>query len=598
MSFSPLIGINQLRKAMSYLALYAGVLAIPLLLVGMYGGLNDPWFNYLFGAHCVVLAAGVLATLLFFLRCAQKSDLSLLLTLGAAVIFTALIVVESLHPITSRDALIHHLAVPKWWLHAGKIVPILWHEWSFYPMLIDMGFLGLMKFGLDQYTALYHFCFLILLCGVVASFVLYKTQDFAAATVAFLVTYTLPVALRLASSPLVDLGLALYAALALCHVTYWVEGKHKASHLVIAGIAFGLALSCKYNGILACGVAFLLIILFAVQSRLGLGRALSAICILGLFALLTYFPWLYKNAIWTNNPFYPLFNHFFSVSDGPAISKGIAPLAQRVLLYQEDWLDLVSIPLQMLFLGKDGDPRHFDGVLSPILLLLLVPLYRARKEPWILYHFFFCGLYLVLALLMSSARVRYLAPLYGSAAILTAVGSWQVAKIRQGKYRREVLVSTLSVALLWAGWHGGLMLAESRAIPYLEGQQTKAEYLSAAIPEFPAILYVNKTVPDGVSVYLLNTGNRFYYYDKPVFSSGHFSATQLLRWTKNVSNGEFLASEFKNRGIGFLLVNTALTQRTLRDMLTADELVVWNQFQDAHLKLRYAERGFSLWEIV
>jgi hypothetical protein len=589
--------LNQLRKAMTYLTLYSGLALLPLLPIGMLEGISSPWFDGIFFLHLLLLACALCSSLVFFWRCALRSNLSILLVAGGFIVFLAVMVLEASHPITSRDALIHHLAVPKWWIQSDRIVSFPWHEWSFYPMLVNLGYTGLMKYGLDRWTPLYHLSYLVLTCGVISSFVLYKTQNYTAATFAMLLTWTLPVCMRLASSPLVDLGLGLYVAQAFCHLAYWAEGKHKTSHLIIAGAALGLALGCKYNGMLACALCLSLTLVFIVRSKLKFSTALRAVFLVGFCAFLVYLPWLAKNALWTNNPFFPLFNNLFGTTSTPTAIKGLSPLSQRVLLYHEDWLDLVTIPLQMLVLGEDGNPRRFDGVLSPILLLGLVPLWRSRREPWVAFFWLFCLSYLGFALILSSARVRYLAPLFGPLLILTSVGIYQFAQLKGAKYSREVYQYALAISLLWSACYAGSMLAGSSAASYLQSSASADEYLREHIAEYPAIQYVNRNVPDASIVYLLNTGNRFYYYNKQVRSSGHFSANQILGWIRSAQNTQFLASEFRNRGIDYLMTNTELTRSGLQEMLTIDERSVWNDFQTQHLELAFAQGAFSVWKI-
>lgn len=47
----------------------------------------------------------------------------------------------NLTPPISRDALIHHLAIPKLWLAHGGICDIPWVRFSYYPANIDMLYL-------------------------------------------------------------------------------------------------------------------------------------------------------------------------------------------------------------------------------------------------------------------------------------------------------------------------------------------------------------------------------------------------------------------------------------------------------------------------
>jgi hypothetical protein len=79
----------------------------------------------------------------------------------------ALLVILSAAPVTARDALIHHLAVPNMWIQHGSISETPWHTWSYYPMLLQLGFAGFLKLGAANLTSIYHGSFLILLAGAV-----------------------------------------------------------------------------------------------------------------------------------------------------------------------------------------------------------------------------------------------------------------------------------------------------------------------------------------------------------------------------------------------------------------------------------------------
>ncbi len=594
---APLVTTNQLRKAIVYLSLWAGVLLTALLPIGMFSGLRSGYFESFFYVHLVSLGLAVCFSLWLFGRCSLRSMMSPVFSLGALFLFLAIIALESLHPVIARDALIHHLAVPRWWVQAGRILQISWHEWSHYPMLVNLGYTGLMLEGWDRYASIYHAAYLLIACGVAAGFVLYKTQDYSIAAATYLLFLSIPVCTRLAGAPLVDLGLSLYSVLAFCHVIYWAEGKRRMLHLLIAGLASGLALGCKYNGLLMLALLLGALIPFALLSKISLGAALRACMLIGLVALLVYAPWVMKNIAWTNNPLYPLFNSYFSVATGPQTPRSINPIDQRMLLYGESIGDIVAIPLRMLFAGEDGNPRKFDGVLSPVLLFALVPLLRFFKDPWVLFSWVFLAGYLVLALILSSARVRYLAPLFGPVMIVASIGIWQLTSRlpARGRYSGFVLVIVMSLG--WGCWHAGRMLSDSAAIEWAEGRDDKTSYLRKHIAEYPAIEYINSNVPAESVTYLLNTGNRFYYFDKRVTSSGHFSAAQILTWIRSSSSSDFLYSEFKNRAIDYLMSNTELTRRTFQDSLSLEERALWNEFQEKHLQLVFNERGFSVWKI-
>ena len=52
-------------------------------------------------------------------------------------------------PPTSRDELTHHLAIPKLYANAGRIIEIPIAPYAYYPMLVDMLFTPWVYWGYD-----------------------------------------------------------------------------------------------------------------------------------------------------------------------------------------------------------------------------------------------------------------------------------------------------------------------------------------------------------------------------------------------------------------------------------------------------------------
>ena len=65
-------------------------------------------------------------------------------------------------PPVSRDALTHHLAVPKLYLHYGGMVEIPAIVFSYYPMNLDLLYLLPLYFGNDILPKFIHFTFALL----------------------------------------------------------------------------------------------------------------------------------------------------------------------------------------------------------------------------------------------------------------------------------------------------------------------------------------------------------------------------------------------------------------------------------------------------
>jgi len=65
----------------------------------------------------------------------------------------------NLTPPISRDALIHHLAIPKLWLLHGGFYEIPWADFSYFPMNIDLLYLIPLYFKNDIVPKFIHLAF-------------------------------------------------------------------------------------------------------------------------------------------------------------------------------------------------------------------------------------------------------------------------------------------------------------------------------------------------------------------------------------------------------------------------------------------------------
>ncbi len=85
------------------------------------------------------------------------------------------IIVLSLVPPVSKDALTHHLAVPKLYIKHGGIYEIPFMEYSYYPMNLDLLYIIPLYFGSDIIPKFIHFAFALL--NYLAHFLLSKKED-------------------------------------------------------------------------------------------------------------------------------------------------------------------------------------------------------------------------------------------------------------------------------------------------------------------------------------------------------------------------------------------------------------------------------------
>jgi hypothetical protein len=499
-------------------------------------------------------------------------------------------------PITARDALIHHLAVPKWWLQQGVIAPIHWHDWSYYPMALQTAYAAFLEWEVPGLAAPYHWCFLVILVGLTGMF----TSVLGSGSVALCsmaIVGTLPVVLKLGSIPLVDLGLSAYSASAMLLALYWRQLPQLGT-LCWLGLALGLAASTKPNGLLIAAITGMTFLILGITTRAKhsrvVGFGLMCVC-----AGITFSPWPTQNLVHTGNPLYPLAKRFFPTSEVAQSEHKtpapLSPLETRRLVHGESWAEISAIPLRIFLQGEDDNPRRFDGRLSPLLLLSFAALFLKRRSSVVTYLCVVSFGYLFLALLLTDTRIRYLAPIY---APLSALSALVLARAAERVAKPALLYSALLLLqLIWSGVYLTGLLSRVKAVEYFSGSLSRDAYLEYAIPEYRIIRWMNQHLSHSSQTILLLTGNRFYYYDTPVRSEGYHSAPTFLEMVRSASDSTELTSKLSMRSVTHLLIHGARLGALAATDLSPEERARLDEFLQKHCRLEFKDRGFFLFSI-
>ncbi|MCI5066049.1 hypothetical protein MRY87_10020 [bacterium] len=513
-----------------------------------------------------------------------------------------LLVLLGLTPVTARDALIHHLAIPKLWLRAGHMIEVPWHEWSYYPMLLQLGFLGFLKLDTPLLASLYHGSYLILAAGLARGLVASQRAPWklppSAEQFTVILFLSTPLFLRLGSAPYVDLPLVAYGVAALHLITQILSEPRARNHIsaLLLGAFLGLSAGMKYNGLLFAGVA---LGLFAIGAHFrarehsaepkGRDALLSSLLItIGAFLLIAS-SWYLKNWWLTGNPIYPLFSSFFHelpspYRELPRLPASSAPSNTPIDLFSAP-LSFLSLPFQMMIFGRDHTASGFDGVVSPLLLFLLcsplVGWHRERKTGAIPIGLLLFFGYCYLALELSGARVRYLAPVLGVGGILAVVGICGITE-RLSRKREAVIL----FAMIFQISFGYLFLYRyslgGERLTFLFSSESAQSFLSQRVTESHLAELVSKETPTDAKIYLLHTGNRYALYDREVINSGYYSDKLLLKWIKDRS-GISLRERFQREGITHIAIHRrryeeSFEQYRKEKFLTEEDLKRWNTF--------------------
>ena len=501
-------------------------------------------------------------------KSSKHLGLRLLLWAAGVIVILCVLVLASVPPV-SRDALTHHLTIPQMYLNHGGIYEIPSIVFSYFPMNLDLLYLPALYFNNDIAAKYIHFTFALVTAWLIFKYlnkVLNKTYGLLGA----LFFLTIPVIVKLSVTVYVDLGLICFSWTSLYFVLKWYDKRFPPRLLIWAGIACGLALGTKYNGLLLLPIMGTMIpILYSstknravptknykqryYNSFAGLGWATAFI----LISLIIFSPWMARNVIWKQNPIYPLYNNVFNPPSSPVVvnvkkekSSPKNAFWMRRHIYGESFLQTLSIPIRAFFQGKDDDPQYFDGRLNPFLLFLpLVAFIRRRQLPFSGFktHRTVLGLFVLLFMLFvffkSDFRIRYMAPAIPPLVVLSVFGIKNLvdlALLRHGITKQIGLAAVTGVVLfafILNGTYIHKLFTHIKPLDYISGSMDRDTYISQFRREHPVILHANKILPEDAQVLVLSLGNRTYYINRQVHlaedfygkTQGKYSEEDLLK---------------------------------------------------------------------
>jgi hypothetical protein len=548
-------------------------------------------------------------------------------------------------PPVSRDALTHHLAVPKLWLRSGSMSEIPTVVFSYYPMNLDLLYLIPLYFGNDILPKYIHFAFALLTAGLIFVFLKERTARTLYGLLGALLFLSLPVILKLSITVYVDLGLVFFSTAALLYVLKWAASGYRTRHLLIASLFCGLALGTKYNGLISfflitCFIPFLYLRthlkldtagnLSADRNRphknAGASPSLRALYAAALFvsiSLLVFSPWMIRNLRWTGNPIYPLYKKAFNALQ-PAFTEAkpmaefaddqkfqpagsqLGHFALRKKVLNETFVELITTPVRIFFQGQDDNPKYFDGQLNPYLFLLPFLAFvrfkrlseRQKREN--LAFLSFSILFLLYTFFKIDMRIRYIAPIIPPLVILSVIGLYQTDIWIRHKWTgagRRVgfgLVVVVVMGLLSLNAH--YLIKQFRyvdPISYLSGQVGRNDYIKKYRKEYPAIQFVNNHLPPDARLLAVYLGNRIYYSDREMVCDDPFMKKSIAM----ASSADALAEIIRLGGFSHMLIRFDFFKYFIFDYLNNEKRIMFKRFLETRTKRLFTEGVYNVYEI-
>lgn len=551
-----------------------------------------------------------------------NTTITLLLSL-IIFLFLGVEIILNLTPPISRDALIHHLAVPKLWFRQGGYYEIPWADYSYYPMYINLLYLVCLIFKNDIAPKFVHLCFGL---GTGSLIYVYLKQkfDYRWGLLGVVIFFTTPIVVWLSTSAYIDLGMIFFTTGSILAFVRWRDSEYKEiKWLFISSFCMGVAVGSKYNAL----IAFMIINLFLVLAYArDTNKQVAAIKYGLLFFAVSAAvasPWYINNYLLTDNPFYPLFNSFFqSLHQRPVQealqSQVIQKTGQvsffriREIMFGETFWETLMIPIRMFFQGEDNSYRYFQGVLNPILIVFwpFILLDRKHIKDKVVFTCF-SVFFIFVAYFLTRKQVRYLLPVIPFLTILAVMGiAGLVNKIKEEtfllslEFRKSIgltarILLFVSVIILLS--LNGLYLKNRvdiiKPFSYVFGKETREAFLRRHLKHFNAVEYINTHLSNDTIVFTMFLGRRGYYLDRSYKNEPSFGMGTLNRLVNNSGDDETFVNYVRSINVTHILMRTDLVANYLDHTFSQKEIMRFMNLAKKYWKLIYTHNGYAVWAI-
>ncbi len=530
-------------------------------------------------------------------------------------VIVAVVVLASVPPV-SRDALTHHLSIPKLYLKHGGIYEIPGIIFSYYPMNLELLYVIPLYFQNDIAAKYIHFLFALLTALFIYKF-LQENIGKLYGLLGALLFLTIPIIIKLSITAYVDLGLIFFSWMCIYFILKWFSCRFKIRYLIFSALFCGLALGTKYNALLLLLIMGTMIPFFySITRNKALAQnditrknrnSLSGLFYGGTFilvALIIFSPWMIRNYHWKKNPIYPLYNSWFNPNKSAKTGSATNHFKTRRGVYHESFLESALVPVRIFFQGRDDTPQYFDGKLNPCLLILpLFALWKRKKRDIFLVEahkkilFVFPVLFILFVLFTTDMRIRYIAPAIPPLVVLSMFGLARLIEALSVLPRKVsgIIIPVIILGIFFS--NADYIWAQYKYVDpgaYLTEKMNRDTYISRYRGEYAVVQYANRNLAADANVLCLITGNRTYYVERDVwlYRGLFFSPPNNGKFSE-----ETLVKRLKTHPTSHIILGRDTFKRWARYALKPDEIAVVNQFFYHNTRLLYQKNGYQLLEV-
>lgn len=532
-------------------------------------------FSLLFFKEIKFFAVGFVRTLKKLLS--LEFNLLNIALLGFLFITVFMTIAGSLAPPTGNDALVYHLAWPKYFARDNAISYIPYSRTSLWPYFMEMLFtLGIiLKNGIV--AKLFHLLMGIMTALAVFSFsrrYLSLQLSIMASTICFLT----PGIFTQATYAYVDLASMFFAFMGVYSFFVWFSTGSKR-WIVLVGVFCGIAMGVKYLGIYTCIMLMvgLLVAMFCTK-KLRFSEGIKIILIFAGVAIVVAMPWYIRSFIVVGNPVYPFMHEIFG---GAGWKTEFTPIGMMT-----GFTRYVFAPWNLtMYPGSYGGE---ESQIGPVFIAIIPALLIIRKVETHLMYLILFGLTFFVLWLLGYQAVRYLTPIIPMMSLALVFIYKEITNVESEWFSRFIVLSIL----LCLGFNACLSIYYNRdKILVAFGVQSKDSYLRHNERSYNISKYVNNNLP--VASQILAIESRTFYLDRPSFRES--LVWRVSHYDEENNTVDEIVNWFKDEGFTHILVkeeaDKILEYRGGKNRLT--HLLSDDAFKSRFLKLCHKETYIS-----
>ena len=526
----------------------------------------------------------------------------------AIIILLCIEFILNLTPPIARDALMHHLAIPKLWLKNGGFYEIQWADFSYFPMNIDLLYIIPLYFNKDFLANFIHMSF-----GVGTAFLIYyylkNRMSRIAGLLGILVFLSTPIVIRLSTQAYVDLGLTFFITASILSFIRYRDGKfQEVKWMLLSSIAMGLALGTKYNALVAWFFLCLSVVFIYSRDTKKQWNAIGHGAFFFLISLLIFSPWLIKNIILTGNPLYPLFKG--GIAPMISVDTHIGFFQMREMLHGESLWETLLIPVRIFFQGQDNSIRYFDGVLNPMLIIL--PLFALINKSFYrdkLFFFSFIIFFILTVFFLNQkafameATVRYTLPVIPLLSILTVMGmvniwEWAMKHTIPSRYVLATFLFSFCVVMMGMNFlYVKNYYQNINPMNYILNKESRDDFIKRHHGSYAAMKYINEHTLKNARIRLVFLAGRGYYLDRMYDEGASYGIADVRGLAKNAHDDRSFQTYLHSLGCTHLLVRTDLYLKYLQDNNTSETVNRILQLMKHSADVIYNANGYVIYRL-